>query len=203
MPANEQAHAQLVNLILAVWNEAELRSVALRMGLSTQVPGSGVTLTQFADELVDLLRRRGKADYAFFSHLADHAPFAEAARVFAVAAAWGVTLPPRQAPPPAPTLAPEAVPELVARATTLLQHQVEQWRDGYDPKVHACIASTRQGTLTAIHERLLGLDHLEATNATMTSMQVHKVRRYELRCLYGATIHWFALSDHPLPPALL
>lgn len=88
--AGGTAHGQLVDLIEEVWNEAEVRAVARRMGLAGSLPGQGVSLHQLADEFVDLLRRRGQADRGFFARLGEAAAPACHAAVSAAAAAWGV-----------------------------------------------------------------------------------------------------------------
>lgn len=99
-------HGQLVDLVVAVWEEHKLRRVARDLGLADDLPGQGVPNTWYADELVDRLNRRGLASAAFFERLrADAGPGRDAAVVVA-AAAWGVSLPPAHAPAVAPVTAP-------------------------------------------------------------------------------------------------
>jgi hypothetical protein len=106
---NGEKHGHLVDLIVDTWNEAELRAVAKRMSLAGSIPGGGVSITHLADEFVDLLRRRGNADRAFFERLAQDS--ADGTRVVAVAALWGVQLP-QLAAEPAPPLAVATAPSV-------------------------------------------------------------------------------------------
>ncbi len=89
-----EKHGRLADLIAATWTEAEIRGQARRMGpkITGSLPGQGVALTQLADEFADLLRRRGKADTAFFKALGEHVQPDLLDELRAVAMAWGVSL---------------------------------------------------------------------------------------------------------------
>jgi hypothetical protein len=164
-------HGQLVDLVVAVWEEHKLRRVARDLGLANDLPGQGVAPTWYADELVDRLNRRGLASAAFFERLrADAGPGREAAVVVA-AAAWGVSLSPAQAPavtalpvtaspdppPPAPAswdffLAHASPDKPTVRALcaqlkphgpTFLDEEAISLGDVWDQRIHQALLTTR------------------------------------------------------------